>query len=89
METKELGVLIPIEVWKDKRLNALEKIILSELNRISVDGCCKESNEYFALTCNCSLTKVSLAISKFVSLGYIYIESFDGRQRIIKKAKAF
>lgn len=78
------GIWITREVWLDKRLNALEKIILAEIDSLDGENGCFASNQYLADFCQCSLTKVSTAISKLIDLGYIYAASFDGRTRILK-----
>lgn len=78
------GVWITKEVWLDTRLNALEKVILAEIDSLDGENGCFASNQYIADFCQCSLTKVSTAISKLIELGYIYTESFDGRTRILK-----
>ena len=79
------GVWIPRHVWLDENLTMLDKGILTEIDSLDMgeDGCWA-SNEYLAKFCGCSECKVSLAISKLVQLGYIRIESFDGRRRKIK-----
>lgn len=79
------GVWIPRQVWLDENLTMLDKGILTEIDSLDMgeDGCWA-SNEYLAKFCGCSECKVSLAISKLVQLGYIRIESFDGRRRKIK-----
>lgn len=79
------GIWIPKEVWLDERLNALEKIILVEID--SLDGeesGCYASNAYLSEFCQCSETKVSTAINKLKGLGYIFEVAFDGRERILK-----
>ena len=78
------GIWISKEVWFDIRLNALEKIILAEIDSLDNETGCFASNEYLAEFCQCSLTKVSLAIKKLITLGYIYVASFDGRTRVLK-----
>ena len=79
------GVWIPKEVWLDKRLNALDKIILAEIDSLDNDETgCYASNEYMAEFCQCGITKVSTAISKLIELGYVYVQSFNGRTRIVK-----
>lgn len=79
------GVWIPKNVWLDNRLNALDKIILMEIDSLDNDeDGCFASNEYLAEFCQCSLTKVSLTISKLIELDYIYLESFNGRVRTLK-----
>ena len=79
------GVWIPKEVWLDTRLNALEKIILTEIDSLDKgERGCWASNKYIAEFCQCSESKVSTAISKMIKLGYLYVQSFDGRQRSLK-----
>ena len=79
------GVWIPKEVWIDTRLNALDKVILTEIDSLDQgERGCFASNKHIADFCQCGETKVSLAISKLVELGYLYIQSFDGRQRELK-----
>ena len=76
------GVWIPKEVWLDDRLNALEKVILVEIDSLDTsDEHCWKSNENLAAFCQCSTTKVSNAISKLIKLGYVKVHSFDGRTR--------
>ena len=79
------GVWIPKTVWLDTRLNALDKIILTEIDSLdSGERGCWASNKYIADFCQCSETKVSTAISKLIEYGYLYLQSFDGRQRVLK-----
>ena len=79
------GVFIPKAVWLDARLSALDKIILTEIDSLdSSDRGCFASNKHIAEFCQCSETKVSTAISKLVKLGYLRVQSFDGRRRILK-----
>lgn len=81
------GVWIPKAVWLDRRLSALDKIILTEIDSLDQgDNGCYASNKYIAEFCQCSETKVSTAVSKLVKLGYLYVQSFDGRQRILKSS---
>ena len=79
------GVWIPKEVWLDTRLNSLDKVILSEIDSLDKgeDGCWA-SNQYIADFCQCSQTKVSTSITKLVKLNYLYVQSFNGRQRKLK-----
>lgn len=79
------GVWIPKTVWLDERLNALEKVILTEIDSLDNDERgCFASNKHIADFCQCSETKVSTAISKLIEYGYIYVQNFDGRQRELK-----
>lgn len=79
------GIWISKEIWLDTRLNALEKIILAEIDSLDNDEKgCFASNKYLADFCVCSETKVSTAISKLIEFGYLYLEKFNGRERILK-----
>ena len=81
------GVWIPRVVWLDKRLNALDKVILTEIDSLDMsESGCFASNKYIADFCQCSETKVSTAISKLIDYGYITVQSFDGRTRILKSS---
>ena len=79
------GVWFPKEIWFDERLTMLEKGICVEIDSLDVeDTGCYASNEYLANFCQCSVAKISTAISKLIKLGYIYVKSFDGRTRVLK-----
>jgi hypothetical protein len=79
------GIWIAREIWLDKRLNALDKVILAEIDSLDNDETgCYASNEYLAEFCQCGITKVSTAIGKLIDHGYIYVAKFDGRTRILK-----
>lgn len=83
------GVWIPRQVWLDERLNALEKVILTEIDSLDMsDKGCYASNQYIADFCGCSERKVSAAVSKLTEYGYIYVKSFDGRLRVLKSCLA-
>ena len=79
------GVWITKEVWLDTRLNALDKVILIEIDSLDQgEKGCYASNEHLAEFCQCSKTKVSTAIKKLIDCGYIYVQNFDGRKRELK-----
>ena len=79
------GVWIPKDIWLDKRLNALDKIILVEIDSLdATEEGCYASNEYLAEFCQCSETKISTAINKLIEFNYLEIIKFDGRKRFIK-----
>lgn len=79
------GVWIPKEIWLDENLTILEKVILVEIDSLDTEETgCIASNEYLANFCNCTETKVSLAIKKLKELDLIEQVSFDGRKRILK-----
>ncbi len=80
------GVWIPKQVFLDERLNAIEKIILIEIDSLDAEDSegCYASNEYLANFCKCSMTKVSTSISKLIKFGYLYVAKNDGRKRYLK-----
>lgn len=83
------GVWIPKEIWLDDRLNALDKIIFVEIDSLcSEERGCFASNKYLADFCQCSETKISKAISKLIDLEYLYVVSFNGRQRELQSCLA-
>lgn len=89
MERDFKGVWIPKEIWLDERLNALDKIIFVEIDSLChEDRGCFASNKYLAGFCQCSETKISKAVSKLIDLGYLYVVSFNGRQRELQSCLA-
>ena len=85
MERDFKGIWIPKEIWLDDRLNALEKMILMEIDSLDTDEKgCYATNDYIAEFCQCTSKKVSLAVKKLIELEYIELVKFDGRRRIIK-----
>lgn len=79
------GVWIPKTVWLDNRLSALDKMILTEIDSLaSEERGCFASNAYIADFCQCSEAKVTKSISLLIKLGYLYVASFNGRQRELK-----
>lgn len=89
IEREFKGVWISKEIWLDERLNALDKIIFTEIDSLcnDEDGC-YASNEYIAKFCQCSLSKVSHSISKLINYGYLYVLKFDGRKRYLQVSLA-
>ena len=78
------GVWIPKAVWLDGDLNALDKVILVEIDSLCGEDGCFASNDYLASFCQCSPSKVSKAVQKLTGLGYLKVESFDGRNRVLR-----
>lgn len=83
------GVWIPKAIWLDTRLNALDKVILAEIDSLDQgERGCYASNKHIADFCQCGEWKVSTSVSKLVQLGYLYVQKFDGRQRELKSRLA-
>lgn len=85
------GVWIPKVVWLDRRLSALDKMILSGIAQYcAVFGCdCSASNEEIADVGRCSKSKVTKSISLLATIGYLQIKSFDGRERKMSITPAY
>lgn len=82
------GVWIPKEIWLNKELTLLEKIIYIEIDSLDNEDNCIAGNDYFADFCNCSESKVTKAIKKLQELNMIEVISFDGRHRKIRVVKS-
>lgn len=79
------GVWIPRNVWLDSRLSMLDKGILIEIDSLdNGESGCYARNEYLARFCQCSERKATEAVSRLIDLGYIRVESFDGRHRVLR-----
>lgn len=83
------GVWIPKDIWLDDRLSAVEKVLLIEIDSLSGGelGCIK-TNETLADFCQCSVRTITQGISKLKELGLVYVESFNGRQRVLRSSLA-
>lgn len=81
------GVWIPKEIWLRTDLDAVEKVILAEIDSLDNEDHCTAGNEYFAEFCQCSESKVSKTIKKLRDLKLIELVSFDGRHRKIRVVK--
>ncbi len=83
------GVWIPKSIWLDKRLNALDKVILTEIDSLDQgERGCYASNKHIADFCQCSERKVSDSISNLIKFGYVRVQNFDGRQRELRSRLA-
>ncbi len=78
------GIWTPKEVWLDRRLNYFEKMLLSEIHSLNGEKGCYASNEYLCQFFNERERKIQDGLAKLKSLGYVFIESFDGRTRIMR-----
>ena len=83
------GVWIPKDVWFAKDLNAIDKVILIEIDSLDNENHCIAGNDYFANFCDVSEKTVSRSIQKLIKLGYITKISFNGRIRTLKSNLLF
>lgn len=74
MERAFKGIWIPKEIWLDKDLNWVEKILLVEIDSLDNDEGCWASNGYFADFFNLSKNRISILISSLSKKGYISVD---------------
>lgn len=79
------GVWIPAQVWLDKELTAIQKVLLAEIDSFtSRDQVYFKSNETIAEEMGCSVSTVKRSVQHLISLGYAERVSFDGRRRALR-----
>ena len=85
MKRQFKGIWIPAVIWLDKRLTAIEKVLLAEIDSFSSrNQSYYKTNETIAGELGCSQSTVKRGVAKLESLGLIYRDSFDGRKRSLK-----
>jgi len=76
------GVWIPKEIWLNKDLSIIEKVLLVEIDSLdNSDRGCFASNEYLASFVQLSEGRVANIISDLKKRGFILQVFFDGRNR--------
>lgn len=81
MERDFKGVWIPKEVWLDKNLTWMEKLLLVEIDSLDKEKGCFASNKYFAEFFQLSPSRISELVNQLVSKGYITtFLLYDGKQ---------
>lgn len=87
------GVWIPKEIWIDKELTWMEKLLLVEINSLDNAEGCYASNQYFADFFNLSASRISEIVSSLVEKKYItsklIYEGLQVKMRILKTTKVF
>jgi hypothetical protein len=78
------GIWIPREIWLDRRLTYFERALFSEIHSLNGKDGCFASNEYFCAFFEEKERKIQDGLAKLKSIGYIWVESFDGRTRILR-----
>lgn len=74
MERAFKGIWIPKEIWLDKNLNWVEKVLLVEINSLDNEDGCFATNAYFADFFGLSKDRISNLISRLAEKGYISVE---------------
>jgi len=90
MENQErafLGIWIEAEIWLNKNLTWIDKIVYSEIESLDGENGCTASNKYLSEFCQCSERKVQDSIAKLIEKGMIEVVAFDGRKRTLKSLR--
>lgn len=83
MEREFQGVWIPKEIWLNKDLDVIEKVLFTEINSLDTKSHCTAGNEYFAEFLGVSERTIARGIAHLKELGLIKSE-FDGRTRTLR-----
>lgn len=81
------GVWIPREIWLEKDLSVMEKVILAEVNSLDGERGCFASNKYFANFLGISEGRTAHLLADLIKRGYIESIGFNGRFRKIRLGK--
>lgn len=78
------GIWISKEIWLNPDLTIEEKVLLAEIHSLNGENGCFASNEYFCKFFNWSERVLQLHLAKLKKLGFVRMESFDGRKRVLR-----
>jgi hypothetical protein len=87
------GVWIPKEIWIDKDLTWMEKLLLVEINSLDNTEGCYASNQYFGEFFNLSGSRISEIVNSLVEKKYItstlIYEGLQVKKRVLKTNLVF
>jgi hypothetical protein len=87
------GVWIPKEIWIDKDLTWMEKLLLVEINSLDNADGCYASNQYFGDFFNLSTSRISEIVNSLVEKKYItstlIYEGLQVKMRVLKTKIVF
>ena len=87
------GVWIPKEIWIDKDLTWMEKLLLVEINSLDNADGCYASNQYFGDFFNLSTSRISEIVNSLVEKKYItstlIYEGLQVKKRVLKTIGVF
>ena len=81
------GVWIPKDIWLNKDLTAIDKVVLTEIGSLDNENHCTATNKYLAEFCGVSESTITRSIKKLVELNLIETEmktSTTGKYRVLK-----
>ena len=80
-ERKFEGVWIQKEIWLNKDLSLIDKVLFVEIKSLDNTNHCTKSNAHFAEFFNCSERTITRSVAKLKELGYIGELPFNGKFR--------
>lgn len=83
-QRKFTGVFIPAEIYENKEISWIQKILWCEIQALSGSDCCYASNAHFAEHLGIDERNVIKHISVLKQHGLVEILGFDGRTRKMK-----
>jgi len=79
------GIWIPKEVWTNPFLSLFEKCLWAEIHSLDhEERGCTASNQYLCNFFGTHEKTLQRGLAKLKSMGYVSVESFDGRHRIMR-----
>ena len=81
------GIWIDAEIWIDKDLTPLDKVVYAEIVSLDGENGCIASNAYLAEFCQIGERSISRSIAKLIQKGYIKQAGFDGRKRVLRSCR--
>lgn len=79
------GIWIPKEIWFDRNLSLIERVMLVEIDSLDNEQGCYAGNQHFADLFGLSKGRISKIISSLVIKGYIQVKIFRNEQKKIEK----
>lgn len=81
------GIWIPREIWLNPVLSIEEKLLFIEIQSLDGPEGCYAKNDYFCKFFNWNERHLQRTLARLKNLQLIKIESFDGRERILRVCK--
>ncbi len=81
---RKLFSIIPIALYSENTLTATEKLVLTEIQSLDVNGGCSASDQFLGNIFGISVKRMQKLLISLRKKGWIQTIDFDGRKRILK-----
>ena len=81
---RKLFSIIPIALYSENTLTATEKLVLTEIQSLDVNGGCSASDQFLGNIFGISAKRMQKLLLSLRKKGWIQTIDFDGRKRILK-----